>query len=160
MSRPNIRPMQPVDAPGVASIFGDATVDGAGRGWSAAAIGDRLAGGGFGFVAAESEDKLSGAILASAAPPDYEIVNIAVSPSMRRRGVGRDLAEAAIKAARTRRGERLLLEVSIENAAALALYRKLGFSAVGKRPQYYRNGNRLIDAQIMALNLTAAFKAS
>ena len=33
--------------------------------------------------------------------------------------------------------EAMLLEVSAENAAALSLYRKLGFVEVGRRKAYY-----------------------
>ena len=33
----------------------------------------------------------------------------------------------------------LLLEVRVSNAPAIALYEKMGFAQVGRRPRYYHN---------------------
>ena len=60
------------------------------------------------------------------------VTNIAVLPKFRRRGTG----EAAIRAA-VEDVLRLLLEVRVSNAPAIALYEKLGFSPLGVRPGFY-----------------------
>lgn len=66
---------------------------------------------------------------------EREILNLAVEPSGRRRGVARRLLENELchdKAA-------WFLEVRESNAAAIALYRSLGFRPVGVRKEYYND---------------------
>jgi len=63
---------------------------------------------------------------------EREILNLAVSPKFRHRGV----ATALIRYELERRAIHFL-EVRESNAAARALYRKLGFEEIGNRPQYY-----------------------
>ncbi len=67
------------------------------------------------------------------APGHREILNVAVDPAFRRRGVGSALVREALSGWR---GE-VFLEVRASNAAAQALYKSLGFKQVGRRPQYY-----------------------
>lgn len=83
-----------------------------------------------------------------------ELRRIAVLPSARGRGVGRDLLLAVIAHARERVCERVDLEVAASNAAALALYRAAGFAEVGRRPRYYREP--VDDAVLMSLALRSA----
>jgi len=52
-------------------------------------------------------------------------------PTVRGRGVGRRLAEAAIAAARAKGAERIELEVFASNTRAIALYERLGFVREG-----------------------------
>jgi ribosomal-protein-alanine N-acetyltransferase len=66
-----------------------------------------------------------------------EIENIAVDANTRRRSVGRALMESAIRWVREHQAARLQLEVRAGNEAAIALYRKLNFVEVGRRPGYY-----------------------
>ncbi len=68
-----------------------------------------------------------------------ELRRIAVHPAQRRRGIGRDLLAHVIHHARGLRCERIQLEVAAGNAAAIGLYRALGFEVVGRRPRYYDN---------------------
>lgn len=63
------------------------------------------------------------------------VTNIAVFPAFRRRGIGRALIEAAKEQAASL--SRLTLEVRVSNAAAIALYRSLGFVEDGVRPRFY-----------------------
>jgi ribosomal-protein-alanine N-acetyltransferase len=53
--------------------------------------------------------------------------------------------------ARRRRCRYVTLEVRRSNAAAIELYRRLGFEAVGVRPKYYVEDNE--DAVVMLLEL-------
>lgn len=80
-----------------------------------------------------------------------ELRRIAVSPSARGRGLGRDLLVGVIAHARARACERVELEVAASNVAALGLYRAAGFAEVGRRPRYYRDPPD--DALLMTLSL-------
>ena len=66
--------------------------------------------------------------------PEREILNIAVTPSFRRRGVAKALLERELD----RRKAIFYLEVRESNLAALALYRKVGFTEIGRRREYYQ----------------------
>jgi [ribosomal protein S18]-alanine N-acetyltransferase len=67
------------------------------------------------------------------APEEREILNIAVHPPSRRLGIARILMETVLGSAR---GD-WFLEVRESNAAAINLYKTLGFRAVGRRENYY-----------------------
>ncbi len=77
------------------------------------------------------------------APAEIEILNLAVDPSLRHRGVASALL---CHLAQSAPGE-LFLEVAADNLPALALYRKLGWKQVGIRPGYYGRGQT--DAIVM-----------
>jgi ribosomal protein S18 acetylase RimI-like enzyme len=59
---------------------------------------------------------------------------------LRRRGLGTALVEALVHPARNEGCTRVLLEVAVDNAAALGCYRRLGFGVIHRRPRYYPDG--------------------
>jgi ribosomal-protein-alanine acetyltransferase len=61
---------------------------------------------------------------------EVEVLNIAVCPSFRRRGI-------ATRLLRSIRANHLILEVRESNLAARTLYEKLGFREIGRRDKYY-----------------------
>jgi ribosomal-protein-alanine N-acetyltransferase len=62
--------------------------------------------------------------------------------------------ELVVALARERAAGSLFLEVGADNAAALALYRAMGFRQVGHRCAYYRRVDRpAADAIVMRLGL-------
>lgn len=71
------------------------------------------------------------------APDESEILNLAVEPSFRRHGAATRLLRQALSA----HPGAFHLEVRESNAAARQLYRKLGFSEVTTRQNYYQSPN-------------------
>jgi len=67
------------------------------------------------------------------------VSDIAVLPAYRGQGLGRALTEALLGEARRLALACLLLEVRVSNAAAVSLYRSLGFAEVGRRPRFYED---------------------
>lgn len=66
-----------------------------------------------------------------------DMMNLCVSPDYRRQGIGEKLTLELERQLRENQVECLTLEVRVSNAPAIALYEKLGFVQVGKRPRYY-----------------------
>jgi [ribosomal protein S18]-alanine N-acetyltransferase len=71
------------------------------------------------------------------AAQECEILNIAVDPAIRRRGIGRALVDASLSAAP--HGTTWFLEVRESNAAAIRLYKSIGFVPTGHRKDYYHD---------------------
>ena len=77
---------------------------------------------------------------------EVQILNIAIHPDWRRRGIGRELVEAVLEEAREEGAARVTLEVRRYNNPAIGLYERLGFRRVGERRNYYGAGE---DALLM-----------
>ena len=85
---------------------------------------------------------------------EAELLTIGVAASQQRRGLGRSMLNGMLAMARDKNRQRVFLEVRASNAAAIALYRTVGFSEVGLRLGYYQNKQGSEDAVVMALDLT------
>ena len=94
--------------------------------------------------------KLAGYIVYWAVADEMHILNLAVHPDERRKGIGRTLVLEAMKRARDRGLIHSFLEVRSGNEPAIALYETFQFKKVGERKSYYKDGE---DAIIMALEL-------
>ena len=70
---------------------------------------------------------------------ESDMMNIAVAPDARRRGIAQGLVEALIQVLKELDSHCLSLEVRASNEPAKALYGKLGFREIGRRKNYYRN---------------------
>lgn len=81
---------------------------------------------------------------------DIQILDVAVDPDQRRRGIARKLLAHVSYDAQMLGATTASLEVETENAAAIALYRALGFEQIGCRRDYYGAGN---DALVMQTSL-------
>ena len=68
---------------------------------------------------------------------EVHILNVAVGPEYRRKGVARALMWETEKRAQTAGAALMTLEVRRSNVAALELYRDFEYRAVGVRPNYY-----------------------
>ena len=69
-----------------------------------------------------------------------EIDMLAVHPSARRSGLGRELLDAWEADVRTRGALKVWLDVRPSNEAALRLYQGAGYRSTGRRPGYYHDG--------------------
>lgn len=125
----------------VVSVLHEASFD---DGWSPFTIRQLLnMPGTFGLIAVPdgtdaSEPDLAGFVLVRIAAGDCEILSLAVNEAWRSAGVGYALMDAAIARAQAAGVDSVFLEVAEDNTVAQALYRKLGFSAVGRRKDYYK----------------------
>ena len=99
-----------------------------------------------GAVEAE-KDALVGYLIISRYVDAWHVMNIAVAPEYRRRGIARSLMERLfeVTARDARRG--YTLEVRVSNEAAIRLYEELGFKTRGIRRGYYTDNRE--DALIM-----------
>jgi [ribosomal protein S18]-alanine N-acetyltransferase len=76
-----------------------------------------------------------------------EIYNIAVESGHARLGVGKQLMSAAIEDSRSRKAQKVMLEVRKSNVGAINFYLGFKFEIVGDRKNYY--SNPLEDAYVM-----------
>jgi len=92
-------------------------------------------------------DVLVGYLIISRYVDAWHVMNIAVAPSERRRGIAQHLLERLFEltSSDSRRG--YTLEVRVSNANAIRLYERLGFQARGLRRGYYTDNRE--DALIM-----------
>ena len=79
-----------------------------------------------------------GFVVTKTVEDESEIITIAVTKNWRGNGIARQLMDAAIRKLQADRVASLFLEVDETNKAAIALYKKLGFSSIGQRESYYR----------------------
>lgn len=91
------------------------------------------------WLVAVDGESVVGYVGSQAVLGEADMMNIAVSADYRRQGIGEMLVNELIKRLSAKGNYRLSLEVRVSNEQAIALYRKLGFLQVGKRPNYYHN---------------------
>lgn len=108
-------------------------------------------------VVVDGDGRIAAFAILSSGGGDAHVLNIAVDPAFRRRGIARLLLAELVDAARLREADQLFLEVRAGNEPALTLYRDLGFAEVALRPGYYPlPGGGREDAVIMARDITVA----
>ena len=104
-------------------------------------------------IVSRSESEWHGFAMGWAAAGDAELLTVAVVPEARRRGVGASLITSIGVAALVRGAASMHLEVAEDNAAARALYLKLGYEEAGRRHAYYAGEGGAIDAIVMRRTL-------
>ena len=80
----------------------------------------------------------AGFALGRIAGPEAELLTIAVHPDAQNAGHGRRLIERFIADAATRGALDLFLEVADNNAPAIALYQRMGFTKIAERKNYFQ----------------------
>ena len=91
------------------------------------------------WMVALDGDRVLGYVGSQTVCGETDVMNIAVHPAFRRRGIAESLIGCLITELKNRGSHCLTLEVRASNEGAIALYEKLGFAQVGRRPRYYRN---------------------
>ena len=118
--------------------------------WSAAQTESEIAHPAGRVLVCEEQGTILGFIAFRCAAGEGEVFNLAVEPAHVRKGAGYLLVTGALEEMRQANTTRATLEVNEHNVAALALYRKTGFSVLGRRKKFYNNAE---DALIMGINL-------
>ena len=91
------------------------------------------------WLVAVEDDRVIGYIGSQTSIDETDVMNVAVHPDFRRRGIAESLIIRLVEELKNRGSHALMLEVRASNAPAIALYEKLGFLQVGCRKNYYRN---------------------
>ena len=91
------------------------------------------------WLVALDGDRVVGYVGSQTVMGETDMMNVAVHPDYRRRGVAQALVETLVEALKGMQSHCLTLEVRASNSGAIALYEKLGFTQVGRRPRYYHN---------------------
>ena len=96
-------------------------------------------------LAAESDGELVGYLICSRYDTVWHVMNVAVDPDRRRRGIATALIGALL--ARVGPDAPVTLEVRRSNTGAILLYERFGFRSAGVRRRYYADNGE--DAVIM-----------
>lgn len=82
---------------------------------------------------------------------DAELMTIGVASAYQHQGIASAMLQRLIDEAKRQGARRMLLEVRVDNDAALALYQHFGFTRLGLRKRYYQPEG--VDAYTMSLDL-------
>ena len=105
--------------------------------WSVQSIGSELKNPLSLWLVAMDGDRVAGYVGSQTVLGEADMMNLAVHPDYRWRGIGEELVIRLVEQLRLQGSHILMLEVRASNAPAIALYDKLGFFQVGRRPNYY-----------------------
>jgi ribosomal-protein-alanine N-acetyltransferase len=137
-------PMQPADLDEVLKIESVSHI----HPWTKGNFSDSLAAGHWAYcIRPQSDQIVKGSYLDPAilwaycilfpAVDELHLLNITVSPHLRKLGLGQRMMAAIEGVAAQQKMPRIILEVRPTNTSALALYQKLGYEQIGVRKNYY-----------------------
>ena len=89
------------------------------------------------WLVALEGDAVVGYIGSQTAVDETDVMNVAVHPDHRRKGIAEALIKRLVSELKARGSHALMLEVRASNVPAISLYEKLGFLQVGLRKNYY-----------------------
>jgi [ribosomal protein S18]-alanine N-acetyltransferase len=93
--------------------------------------------------------RLVGFVVSRLAPPEAEILSIAVASSQRGRGLARRLLDLHLRRLVGLGARTVFLEVDENNMPARRLYRRMGFGDAGRRDRYYQQGSAAASAALV-----------
>ena len=91
------------------------------------------------WLIAEEDGAVCGYVGSQTVLDETDMMNIAVRPDCRRKGIAAALIAELVSRLKARGSRVLRLEVRESNFSAIALYEALGFTQLGLRKNYYRN---------------------
>ena len=147
-----LRPARPEDIDDITRIERDSFADP----WSEESF-RRILGGHsaiFQVLIVGGENVVAGYIIAFVIGPDAELLNVAVDPAYRRRGLAGQMLDAVLIQLGLNGVRTAFLEVRESNRAARGLYGSRGFQEIGRRRNYYRRP--VEDALVMRRMLDVA----
>ena len=106
-----------------------------------------------GFVFEDKDGSVMSYVLFMNAGTSADILSLGTDPLAQRTGLASRLLESSFQALGNEGVEEVILEVAVDNVAALALYSAAGFAEVARRAGYYRRPNGTVDAIVMRRNL-------
>ncbi len=115
--------------------------------WSKELFDEELKRGAAHYFVAEEDGQVAGYMGYWEAPEEAHIINLAVAPEFRKRGVGQRMMEYCLDFAAKRGAGIATLEVRQSNEAAQRLYEKCDFRVVAIRKKYYSDNQE--DAIVM-----------
>jgi ribosomal-protein-alanine N-acetyltransferase len=156
-------PMQPVDLDEVLKIESVSHI----HPWTKGNFSDSLAAGHWGYCVRPQVDQVvSGSYLDPKilwaycilfpAVDELHLLNITVSPQLRKLGIGRRMMSAIEGVSAQQKIPRIILEVRPTNTAAVTLYQTLGYEQIGVRKNYYpvdSGTGKREDALVMAKSI-------
>ncbi len=100
------------------------------------------------LMGAREDGVLVGYTLYWCVADEVHLLNIAVRPDRRRHGIAKALMAELFAHGRSRSARKVLLEVRASNAAAIALYERLGFEQFNVRPRYYADDEDAVEMEL------------
>ena len=97
--------------------------------------------------------ELVGYFILIVAVGEAHLLNLSVSASRHRQGIGSMLLREALRVAREKKAQHLFLEVRPSNAAGLALYDAFGLRRIAERRGYYPAHVEREDALVLTIDL-------
>lgn len=104
-------------------------------------------------LSAFAEDVLVGFLVAQSVLDETSLLHLVVGREHQGQGFGAAILTIWLKQLSLLGQGRCLLEVRKSNAPAVSLYRKMGFTEIGRRPGYYATESGAETAIVMALAL-------
>ncbi len=101
----------------------------------------------------EQGQEMLGYGLLSVAAGEAHVLNICIKPSAQHQGLGYRMMQHLMQTAKDLFAHRIYLEVRISNIHAIALYKKLEFTQIGERKEYYPSVTGREDALVFAKQL-------
>lgn len=132
---PEIKKMTEAEIDAVAEIAAEVFA----RPWTRQGFADALPMENACFLVAKESDTVLGYCGIYMAVDEGEIINVAVSPRYRKRGIADLLLKALIAEAKKCGVNRFFLEVRVSNTPAIRLYEKNGFIRQGIRKNFYKD---------------------